>query len=54
MNKTTNLIKAFLNMPLAILKFILCFLNFITVDWKTEEINAWIEKIESMTAIKKY
>ncbi len=53
MNKTMNLVRAFFNIPLSILKFVLCFLNFITVDWKTYEINSWIEYIENMTSNKR-
>ncbi len=54
MLNTTNLIKAFFNVPLSVLKFALALFNFISWEWKTDEINKLIEYIESLTSNKKY
>ncbi len=54
MLNTMNLIKAFFNIPLSVLKFALAFFNFISWEWKTDEINGLIEYIESLTSNKKY
>ncbi len=53
MTQFTNVLKAFLNIPLAVLKFMLVLFNVFSYTWKTDKINNWIEKIEKLTINKK-